>query len=102
MLVRTLVAHFHPVSIFQRNTVAEAQRMSSEEVHMHVARLTVSFKLEMMMLQIEAVTRCCPRRLLQPSTRLSSPFSSMRTSPTNRLKSDTHHEFRTEAARTQF
>src|SRR6185437_3508828 len=48
--------NLHPVAVLERDIVAEAQGVSTIEVHMHRARLPVAFKLEVMVFQVgEAV-----------------------------------------------
>src|SRR5580704_12802717 len=63
---KILVANLHPIAVFQRNAIAEAQRMGTKEVHMHVSRLAVSLELEVMVLQIgetmaHIFLSCCDR-----------------------------------------
>ena len=41
--------HFHPITILELDAVAEAERVRAEEVHMHIARLAIVLKLEVVM-----------------------------------------------------
>lgn len=48
----SLVTNIHPITILQNDAIAKTQRMSAEEMHVHIAGLTVSFKFEVMMLEV--------------------------------------------------
>ena len=52
--------YFHPITILELDAVTEAERVRAEEVHMHIARLAMVLKLEVVMFEIRQAVAHVP------------------------------------------